>query len=79
MLPGSCTSSTSRQKSAKPSAAGRGVVTTASRPTLAGTDEAAANSESDTTSVRADWRSANARMEGVASASSVTIRDSGAP
>src|SRR6185436_5761042 len=79
MLPGSCTSSTSRQKSAKRSCGGRGVATTANTPTLAGTDAVAANNAAGTTSVRCEWRSATSRTAGVASASSATISVSALP
>ena len=78
-LPGSCTSSSSRQKSEKAESAGRGVTTTANNPTLAGSEATPAKSDSETTSVRSPWRSTNVRAAGLARAASVTISVSGAP
>ncbi len=59
-LPGSCTSSSSRQKSAGAAFVGVGVVTTASRPTPAGSVASSPKSDAGTTSVRSACRSASA-------------------
>ena len=78
-LPGSCTSSSNRQKPVGAGTPATGGATTARTPTPAGSVASSPKRAAGTIIVRSESRSANERTAGRESASSLTISVSGAP